>query len=116
VSRVEQVDDWRRGLVGEIARWPKAHPEWTVTAQLPSGFEDRLLATLDARHAEFDPDDPRFRAVFVDALAASVFVPPIDTPGLRADASAAPKPWSMPCQSCWCAPPPATRRWRRFGR
>jgi hypothetical protein len=24
VSRVEQVDDWRRRLVGEIARWTKA--------------------------------------------------------------------------------------------
>lgn len=89
VSRVE-VDDWRGRLVGEIARWTKAHPEWTATSQLPSGFEDRLLATLDAHGlAELDPDDPRFRAVFVDALAASVFVPLMDTPGLRADARAA---------------------------
>jgi hypothetical protein len=41
----------------------QGHPEWTVTAQLPSGFEDRLLATLDAHGlGELDPDDPRFRA------------------------------------------------------
>jgi len=40
-----------------------------ATTDLPSSFEPRLLAALEAHGlAELDPDDARFRAVFVDAL------------------------------------------------
>ena len=91
VSRVQHVEDWRQRLVAEITNWVKAHgTQWAVTTEVPSDFEESLFAALSERGmAELDPGDPQLRAVLVDALTASVFVPLVDLPNARANAKAA---------------------------